>query len=488
MKNKNMSFKINKTLHSTFGEYFGKVIYDGVWVGKDSDVPNVNGIRKDVIDGCIEAGVKAFRWPGGCCADHYHWMDGIGEERYDRLHFMKEKYFRNWCNDFGTDEFLELCELTGMEPFITANVATGTVDEFLSWFEYCNGDTKTKYGALRAKNGHPEPYNVKVWAIGNTDENAWHRTNKANGGWEPYAYDYLKFTKCTIHPDYFPGGIEYVGLGMSIRHNMRGWTEGCLDIITDNQTRSGPDLLSVHHYLGGMKDRRCGLSVDYSDEEYEYTLDSLKKYQEDIDYHREVIKNHTNPKYPTGLSFDEWGLWHPEATMESDQNQRQTMRDAIFAAMALHIFYKNADIVKYAMITQISNLLHSLFETKGKEFYKTPTFYVFKLFKEHLEQYLLDIDYTISGGKGEMLASMSEDDSRVVITMINRDICNDAVFEIRDDLSQYKTVSSEILTAENLRDENTFDDPYKICSKPFTPFADSVTLPCHSIVRMVLEK
>ena len=160
------NFKINKFQHSVFAEVLGECVYDGIWVGKESKIPNVDGIRKDFIDGCKEAGVTAIRWPGGCFADHYHWKYGVGPNRKSRIykanledgeHVSKPE---TYSNEFGTNEFIELCRLVGCEPILVTNTATGIPADFLDWFEYCNGDTTTFYGSLRVKNGHPESYQV----------------------------------------------------------------------------------------------------------------------------------------------------------------------------------------------------------------------------------------------------------------------------------------------------------------------------------------
>ncbi|MBQ0111086.1 MAG: alpha-N-arabinofuranosidase, partial [Oscillospiraceae bacterium] len=155
---KKEDFLVSKHIHSVFFEYFGKVIYDGIWVGKDSKIPNIDGIRKDVIDGCKELDLGAMRWPGGCCADHYHWKNGIGKKREACYHPISDPANPVWRNDFGTDEFLRFCELTGADPVITVNTATGSPEEFLEWYEYVNGSPETKFGAMRAENGHKEPY------------------------------------------------------------------------------------------------------------------------------------------------------------------------------------------------------------------------------------------------------------------------------------------------------------------------------------------
>lgn len=360
-------FRISPYIHGTFFEYFGRTVYDGVWVGKDSTIPNVNGIRLDVIEGCREAGLTVCRWPGGCCAEKYHWKDGVGPDRKPRFFTASsDGEDQLWDNSFGTDEFLELCRLTGMEPMLVANVTSGSAEEFQEWVEYCNGDARTRYGSMRAENGHPEPYNVKFWGIGNTDENTW------GAAYDPLPYSaaYLRYTNALGPRN--RNHLKYVGLGFSIRHGNPGWVEKSLDYITANSRMKGPDYLSVHHYLGGMKDGRCGKAVDFTDAEYEYLLDSLVRYQQDIDTHRVYIREHTNPVFPTKLSIDEWGTWHPEATVARGQNQPQTMRDAVFAGMALHIFYRNCDIVEMAMETQLSNLLQSLFETSGENSSKRP--------------------------------------------------------------------------------------------------------------------
>ena len=211
-------YLVSRYIHSVFFEYFGRVIYDGIWVGRDSDIPNTDGIRQDVIDGCRELGIGALRWPGGCCADHYHWKNGIGKDRPSRLHPMADSANPVWRQDFGTDEFLRFCELTGADPVLTVNTATGTPEEFLDWFEYANGPAETKYGAMRAENGHPEPYNVKFWGIGNTDENVWHIDYNNPVA---YAQTYLRF-QTVLRND--RKNLYFIGLGLSMhRQGIRGY-------------------------------------------------------------------------------------------------------------------------------------------------------------------------------------------------------------------------------------------------------------------------
>lgn len=481
--------KINRYLHGTFAEFFGRTTYDGIWVGKDSDVPNINGIRLDLIEALKDCGITVFRWPGGCCAEKYHWQDGVGENRMPRMHFVADANKGIWDMSFGTDEFIEMCRLCNMEPMLVANVTTGTVDEFRSWFEYCNAPKETKYGAMRAKNGHPEPYGVHLWGIGNTDENTWKLA------FNPYSYagDYCKFVSAldgnfAANPDgKLPEKCTLVGLGLSIRHGHGDWPAKVMDLITNNGEQKGPNMLSVHHYLGSMKDKKCGDAVDYTDEEYYYLLDSLVKYQEDIDFHRQIIADHACKKAPTYLAIDEWGTWHDEDRIENDTHQRQTMRDAVFATKALHIFYRNADIVAMAMQTQTCNLNESLFDVRGKRFVKTPTFYVMKLFKEHLEQYLLDGAFT-SDDFVDALATVSEDGKRVVLTATNAHLYEAKTLTLCDELANMKVTASNMVYSDDVRNFNSFDNPNLITERDFTATLPTITLPPYSVIRLVFEK
>lgn len=477
--------RIGRFLHGVFGEFYGSVIYDGLWVGRESGIPNTNGLRQSVIDGCLEAGVTAVRWPGGCCADYYHWADGIGPQRQNRLH-PKPRPSRIWRHDFGTDEFIRFCRLINAEPILIANVATGTPSEFFDWFEYCNGDLSTKQGSRRAANGQVEPYDVRVWGIGNTDENVWHIDYN-----NPVAYA-QHFLQWRTAIGELGADAKFIGLGLSERHEIPGWVEGFLDYVTFGQREKGPDSLSVHHYIGGAKGRyrNCGPAVDYTDEAYYYTLDALAAYQKDIDLHRTYIAEHTCPDHPTTISFDEWGLWHPEATGANGVRQPQTMRDAIFSACTFHLFYRNSDIVEYAMETQFCNLLQSLFETDGARFYRTPTFYVFKLFKEHLGQYLMPLTGLEKEPMLDALASVSGDLRKVTITLVNKGLDHAATVVLPENLRQgYRVRKADIIAPARVRDQNTFSAPEMIVSVPLAlGDCEPIELPRHSIARITLEK
>lgn len=484
------NFRVGDYLHSVFAEVLGDCVYDGIWVGKNSSVPNIEGIRKDFIDGCKEAGVTSIRWPGGVFADHYHWKYGIGSNRKARMYSAMADLendnltrVNTKSNEFGTDEFIKLCRLVGCTPIIVANTATGSPEELYDWFEYCNGDSTTWWGSKRAENGHPKPYNVKIWALGNTDDNAWHIANS-----DPvnYAHDFLRYRTAIRHF----AGIQIIGLGYSLRHKDPEWVGNFLNYVTRGGTAAGPNSLSVHHYSGGAKSatKDCGPSVNYTDEQYYYSLNTVDLFRKDIDHHRIAIEKYSNPKFKTTICFDEWGFWHPDT--KSGLRQSQTVRDGIFAALSLHTFYRNCDIVEYAMATQVVNVLQSLFETKNEKFLKTPTFYVFKLFKPHLGQYIVPFSGLETEPMLDCVLSSSGDKKSMVLTIVNKHLTDRKRIVFPAGLKDDYTVSAcSVINSKNVRDENTFENPMIIVDHPVRIEENgSFDLEPHSVYRFIFNR
>src|SRR5215475_16125381 len=157
---------IRPELHGHFAEHLGTCIYGGLWVGKSSKIPNINGYRKAAVD-YLKGLVPVLRWPGGCFADDYHWRDGIGPaaKRPKRVNVNWGKYVED--NSFGTHEFIAFCRLIGAEPYFAANVGSGTPQEMRDWIEYCNFPKGSTLSDERAANGSPEPFRVRYWGVGN---------------------------------------------------------------------------------------------------------------------------------------------------------------------------------------------------------------------------------------------------------------------------------------------------------------------------------
>ncbi|MDH5380682.1 MAG: alpha-N-arabinofuranosidase, partial [Cyclobacteriaceae bacterium] len=158
---------ISKHIYGHFAEHLGRCIYGGFYVGEDSPIPNTDGVRNDIIQALKELQIPNLRWPGGCFADTYHWKDGIGPKK-DRPTMVNQ-----WWggvtedNSFGTHDFLNMCELIGAEPYLAANVGSGTVREFADWLQYVNHSGTSPMSDLRVENGRKEPWNVKYWGVGN---------------------------------------------------------------------------------------------------------------------------------------------------------------------------------------------------------------------------------------------------------------------------------------------------------------------------------
>ena len=158
---------INRNIYGQFAEHLGRSIYEGLWVGEDSPIPNTRGIRNDVVAALKTLQVPVLRWPGGCFADEYHWTDGVGP-RDMRVPMVNT----NWggvkeTNQFGTHEFFDLCEQVGCEPYICGNLGSGSVQEMSAWVEYMTSAADSPLANQRRANGRQEPWKLKYFSVGN---------------------------------------------------------------------------------------------------------------------------------------------------------------------------------------------------------------------------------------------------------------------------------------------------------------------------------
>ena len=309
---------ISRFIYGHFAEHLGRCIYGGIFVGKDSPIPNVNGIRKDVVEAMKAIHLPVLRWPGGCFADEYHWRDGIGPNR-------KRMVNTHWGgvvedNSFGTHEFLELCRQVGCEPYITGNVGSGTVQEMSEWVEYINSDGDSTTVQERWANGQKESWGVRFWGVGNEN---W----GCGGNMRPefYADQYRRFqTYCRQYGDH---KLYKVACGPS--DGDQQWTE----TLMKNAGRM-MDGLSLHHYTvcGSWKDK--GSATEFTAEEYYRQLQKTLETEDILKGHCAVMDRY-DPEKRVGLIVDEWGNWF---NVEPDTNpgflyQQNTMRDAMVAAI-----------------------------------------------------------------------------------------------------------------------------------------------------------
>lgn len=457
--------KINKEIYGQFAEHLGSCIYGGLWVGPNSSIPNTDGYRTDVFNALKELQIPVLRWPGGCFADDYHWMDGIGPR--DQRPSLRNN---NWGgtiedNSFGTHEFLNLCEKLGCEPYISGNVGSGTVKEMAQWVEYMTSDGDTPMARLRRKNGRDKAWHVKYFGIGNE---AW----GCGGNMTPeyYSNEFRRFN--TYLRDYNNNKLFRIASGASdYDYN---WTNVLMKNIGNRM-----NALSVHYYT--VKDwNHKGKSSPFTPEEYYLTLQKCLDIDSVITKHS-AIMNQTDPEKTIGLMVDEWGTWWDEepGTIPGHLYQQNTLRDAMVAALSLNVFHKHADRVKMANIAQVVNVLQSMIltDTKGNgHMVLTPTYYVFKMYKPFQNATSLPSDVQCSSHsfeKGLPIANLQSSsakttDGTIIVSLANIDLQKGQEVALALDGYNANSVCGEILTAKNITDYNDFNHTGTIKSENFT--------------------
>ena len=455
---------INRNIYGHFAEHLGRCIYGGLYVGEDSAIPNVNGMRADVVDALKALDIPVLRWPGGCFADTYHWRDGVGprEER-------KTIVNTNWGgvtenNHFGTHEFMELCRQLGCEAYFSGNVGSGTVQEFSDWVEYCNMGGISPMAGLRRRNGREEPWNVKFWGIGN-------ETWGCGGNMRPEYYADLCRQYSTYLRDY---GEKHRICKIASGANVDDyeWTR-----IVAERAGHTIDALSLHYYTLPNDDwKHKGAATGFPIAEYYAVVHKALRMEELVEQHGRVLRR-AAPKRRLGLVVDEWGTWYD---VEPGANpgflyQQNTMRDAIVAAVNLNIFNDHCDTVVMANIAQTVNVLQAMVLTEGARMLRTPTYHVFSMYKGHqgarqLETYaetrLIGDEPTLSPN---LHVSASEaSDGAILLTAANLDPENAVPVEcMMDGLTSGSVVTGELLSGVPGA-YNTFDEPDTVVPRPVT--------------------
>jgi len=446
-------YTISKHIYGHFSEHLGHCIYGGIWVGENSPIPNTNGIRNDVLEALKKLEIPNLRWPGGCFADEYHWMDGIGP-RENRPKIVNT----NWGgvvedNSFGTHEFLNFCELIGTEPYLSMNVGSGTVEEMAKWVEYVNSDGESPMANLRRKNGREKPWNVKFFGIGNE---SW----GCGGEMRPeyYADVFRRYsTYCRSYGNNRPYKIASGSSDADYR-----WTETLMQNIGYRMNGISLHYYTVKGWVGSK-----GSATNFTRDEYISTLERCMGIEKILQGHINIMDRY-DPEKRIALIVDEWGTWFDvePGTNPGFLFQQNTMRDAFVAGITLNILNKYCDRVKMANIAQLVNVLQAIILTDNDKMVLTPTYHVFDLYKVHKEAiYLpsnLTTEYYEIGNKKlpalNVSASKSADGSiNISIVNINPDKNIPLQCEIRG--QNITKVSGRILTSKNINDHNTFDNP-----------------------------
>lgn len=319
--------KISKDLYGQFSEHLGRGIYEGIYVGEDSQIQNVRGIRCDVVEALRRIHVPVLRWPGGCFADYYHWKDGIGPREK-----RKKMVNANWGgvverNQFGTHEFMDLCEQAGCEPYICGNVGSGSVEEMSEWVEYLTCSTDSPMADLRAANGHPEAWKVRYWGVGNEN---W----GCGGNMTPEQYGQAFRRYSTYCRNYGDNRLYRIAGGADVADYE--WTEGVMKTGAYAGGRRLMDGISLHYYTqpNTWEHKKRAREFDLSD--YYRGFVRAGRMEDLIEKHCEIMSRY-DPGHEVGLIVDEWGAWYEveEGTHPAYLYQQGTMRDALLAAMQL---------------------------------------------------------------------------------------------------------------------------------------------------------
>jgi alpha-N-arabinofuranosidase len=472
---------ISKHIYGHFAEHLGRSIYDGLYVGEDSQIPNTDGIRNDLIAALKDIKIPNLRWPGGCFADTYHWKDGIGPKK-DRPTIVNQ-----WWggvtedNSFGTHDFLNLCEILGAQPYLAANIGSGTVREFTDWIQYVNHADGSPMAKLRKENG----WNVKYWGIGNE---MW----GCGGNMTPEYYANLYKQYATFMADWSNSNKLYrIASGANV--DDYHWTEVLMRDIPKRLIEG----VALHSY-SFVEWNEKGSATNFNEAQYFSTMQTALKMEELVTKHTAIMDKY-DPEKRIDLIVDEWGGWYDveEGTNPGFLYQQNTIRDAMIAGATLNIFNNHSDRVKMANLAQTVNVLQAVALTKGERMILTPTYYVLKMYTVHHDSQLLPVDFKSPdySYEGKTLPAISVSASKneagkVNISLVNIDSKKNNKVEIALGNLNVKNFSATILTSKKLQDHNTFEEPQKIVLAQFKDFKLKngkleVNLPPFSVV--VLE-
>jgi len=485
--------KIDRNIFGQFAEHLGTGIYGGVWVGKTSSIPNVRGIRSDVVAALRALKVPNVRWPGGCFADEYHWRDGVGPKRRSTVN-------ANWggaieTNSFGTDEFMDFIGQIGSEAYVSVNVGSGTPQEAAEWLAYMTAPTSTSAGQERAANGHPQPYRVKFLGIGNE---SWGCGGAMSAD---YYVSQLKIYSRYVR-NYNPAqtgeeAMRRIAVGADGAHSE--YTEAVMKAWRDRVWSWDIEGLSLHSYTtAGWPPKHP--SVHFDEREYALMLKETLAMEDLISKHSQIMDQY-DPDKKILLGVDEWGVWLAPlpGTNPAFLVQQNSLRDALLASLNLNIFARHSDRVRLANIAQMANVLQAMILTDRGRMVLTPTYHVFRLYVPFQDAHYLPV--SVDGGsytegttslpRIDAIAARDEQ-GRIWLALTNLDAREPVRLNVRLGRAAARSARGELLTAQYVDAVNTFEAPEAVSPKPFTaasPSGGALTLdvPAKALVVVQLE-
>ena len=483
---------IQKEIYGHFAEHLGRCIYEGLYVGEDSNIPNTNGMRNDVVTALKEMEIPVLRWPGGCFADEYHWKDGIGPKEN-----RKKMINTHWGgvvedNSFGTHEFMELCEQLGCKTYINGNLGSGTVSEMSEWVEYLTFEGVSPMADLRKKNGHEKAWKVDFFGVGNENWGC-----GGNMTPEHYANEYRRYQTYVRNYD-AENPIYKICGGPNV--DDYSWTKAVLETTHRNSLpafHGMMDGLSVHYYVHPEGWELKGSATEFDDAVWYKTLKKAIYIETLIQRHGAIMDQY-DPDKKIGMIMDEWGCWFnvEPGTNPGFLYQQNTMRDALVAGISLNIFNKHCDRVKMANIAQMINVLQAVILTEGEKMVLTPTYYIFQMYKNHQNAILLEshVNTDEVGVEKEYMVpklheSVSKDkDGWITVTLSNLSTEDAEEMDMIFSDLLVKEVKGEILSAK-MQSYNSFDAPETVKKQNFDQFTVKdnrvlFTIPAHSVMQI----
>lgn len=473
---------IHKDVYGHFVEHLGGVVYDGIWVGEKSKIPNYNGIRKDLVDHLKKLNPGVIRYPGGCFADQYDWRDGIGprEKRPTRVNFWADTRYKTTKayedlpdgpqkyenNHFGTDEFISFCKMVGADPYLAANVRSRDVRVFMEWLEYCNAPANlTTWSAERGKNGFKDPHKVSFWGVGNE---SW----GCGGDLTPdeYATEFRKYTAWL--PTY---GVPLKLIGSGPNGGDINWTRKFFEGLAVKGQRVIDRMYGwgLHYYSGSTGQQ---VANEYTEAEWYDLLERSNRMETLVEDHWQVMGEFDRQR-KVKLAVDEWGAWHKQdADMPPGYLYAYagTLRDALISGMHLDIFQRHADKVVMANPAQLVNTIHSLFHTYEDKFIVTPNYHVFEMYMPHMNATSVRTEFIsprvafsrFDSQRKEIPASLwglngsaSIKGKTLTVTAVNPDAKNAREAEINVNGAKIAAVSARVLSSTDIKARNSFENP-----------------------------
>jgi len=480
---------VNRNIYGHFAEHLGRGIYEGIWVGPDSPIPNTRGIRNDVVAALKALHIPVLRWPGGCFADEYHWKDGIGPR--EKRPAMINTHWGGVVEDnsFGTHEFMDLVDQLGTDAYITGNVGSGTPREMMEWVEYLTSDAVSPMADLRRQNGREKAWRVPYFGLGNEP---W----GCGGNMRPeyYADEFRKYN--TFIKNYDRARPIYRIAGGASDFNY-AWTE-----VLMTQVGRRMNAASLHYYtLPTGNWRTKGSATEFGEDQWFSTLSRTLKMDELVTKHA-AIMDKTDPEKRIGLAIDEWGTWYDvePGTEPGFLFQQNTMRDALVAALNFHIFQRHADRVVMTNIAQTVNVLQAMILTDKEKMIRTPTYWVYEMFKVHQGGTVLPVDLQSPDyvfGQ-ERIPAVSASATRaagtpaVHLSLANSHPSQPMTVAVRLEGLSPASAAGRVLTAPAMNSHNTFAAPDVVKPVSFEGMklaggTLTVTLPAKSVVIVELK-